>query len=89
MTTTSQPISRTCAECGHAETVDPSTYPTRCPECRTRYCPYCYVRGADIRWTPIGCTGTSYHVTVCRPCYDHQRAAERESLAADRKAVQS
>lgn len=69
-------IARTC-ECGHAESVDPASYPTHCPKCRARWCPYCWVRPAVRRWVPMGCQGTPFHVTVCAPCHARQSAADR------------
>jgi hypothetical protein len=65
---TRTPIARTCPECDCAEVVHVDQHPTHCPECRMRWCPFCWVLPAVVRWVPIGCQGTPFHVTTCGPC---------------------
>lgn len=69
-------IKRTCAECGESETVETENYPMRCGACGEKFCPYCFKANATVRWVPLGCQGTAYHVTTCRPCREQQEKAE-------------
>jgi hypothetical protein len=71
---------RTCPECNHVQPVPTDAterWNLRKCECGERWCPECQRALARVRFVPLGCQGTKYHVSVCRPCRDKLAASDK------------